>query len=948
MLRTHQDLRSLCSATLPGLIVVLAAAGASRAAPFDFDPTFGTGGQVRTGFGNGMDDCKALATQLDGKFVFAGSTTGGGSQDRLFVVRYLVDGSPDGTFGTNGKVVTSFGTSQAFGTAIAVQADGKIVVGGHDGKSFLVARYLSNGDLDPSFDGDGRVVTVPTAFLGITGQALAIQADGKIVIAGTHRLTLGESDFIVARFNSNGSLDATFDGDGFSGTTLASFDTARALAISSDGKIVLAGESDGGTGKAIALARFNSNGSLDATFDGDGRVITFVSGLNLTANAIALQLSDANPAKILVAGSTNVAGGADFASVRYQWTGALDTTFDGDGVMVRNLAAGTDVATSVRILYTGATASRIVMAGHGQAGVGFPFGAVVAKFLLTGAFDTTFDVDGVASVSMGVSNVYVNAMTRTSAGKILTVGTMTGFGDSEVASIQLTATGSLDTAWDLDGKRLEDVGDAGAQAVAVAARADGGIVAAGQTNDGARDVFAVACYRTDGTLDPTFAGGGRTTFVDDSQVLSVAGMALQSNDQILMAGTVIASGEGDYDFEVVRLDADGSPDASFGAAAVARIDFGFGPKDIAYDEVHAILLQPDQRILLAGRTNSSFSSPADWALARCLPDGSPDSSFGGIGRVRYAVSNQGGCANAIALQPDGKICVAGFASSNSGTGSAVLVARHLPDGTNDHSFGWFGFATALADSDGVGQSIAVQGDGRIVVGGSALGGRVALLRFHTDGSLDTSFGNGGCVITPVGTNGLGARAIEIRPNGSLRVLSASNGPLGLRSLLLCYHGNGTLDTSYGSGGIVEVELGPTTSDLYTSMTRDSAQRVVLAGTESLFAVARLEGEAIGTHANLLDATPASFRLGRPSPNPTRGVATIRFESTSDAPIEAKIFDVAGRLVRSLDLEGDVDAGARAIRWDGRSQGGRSASPGVYFLRVRQAGHTQARPITILR
>ena len=226
------------------------------------------------------------------------------------------DGDLDTTFDTDGKVTTAIGTSDDNGTAVAIQSDGKIVAAGLslNGTSydFALARYNTNGTLDTTFDTDGKVVTPFGSSIDIA-YSVAIQADGKIVAAGSYNNGT-DNDFALARYNTNGSLDTTFDTDGKVVTSFGSgYDVAHSVAIQSDGKIVAAGGYDNGTDWDFALARYNTNGSLDTTFDTDGKVVTPFGSGDDEAYGVAIQSNG----KIVVAGDGQVDAKHRFAVARY-------------------------------------------------------------------------------------------------------------------------------------------------------------------------------------------------------------------------------------------------------------------------------------------------------------------------------------------------------------------------------------------------------------------------------------------------------------------------------------------------------------------------------------------------------------------------------------------------------------------------------------------------------
>jgi uncharacterized delta-60 repeat protein len=196
------------------------------------------------------------------------------------------------------------GTDMAY--SVAIQSDGKLVVAGKNDSDFAIARYNTDGSLDTSFSGDGKQTT---DFGGSDYiQSIAIQSDGKIVAVGA-KFYAG-FDFAMARYNTDGSLDTSFDSDGKVTTDFGNFsDVASGVAIQSDGKIVAAGKAGSGFG----LARYNANGSLDTDFDSDGKVTTGFGDWDGIGAGLAL-LSDG---RLVVAGTASLGGTSDIAIARY-------------------------------------------------------------------------------------------------------------------------------------------------------------------------------------------------------------------------------------------------------------------------------------------------------------------------------------------------------------------------------------------------------------------------------------------------------------------------------------------------------------------------------------------------------------------------------------------------------------------------------------------------------
>ncbi|MCC7067988.1 MAG: hypothetical protein IT523_05995, partial [Burkholderiales bacterium] len=281
----------------------LLAAAPTSAAPGDLDTTFGAGfGMVRTAIGTGIDLGNAIALQPDGKIVVAGYCWNGSDYD-FCLARYLANGTLDTSFGSGGTVITPIGSANDYGRAIALQPDGKIVVAGicrgASDQDVCLARYQANGSLDTSFNLTGKVIS-PIGSSGESAQAIALQPDGKIVVAG--RCYNGNNvDFCLARYHPNGALDTSFDSDGKVITPIgSSSNSAGAIALQPDGKIVVAGRCDNGGNDDFCLARYQANGTLDTSFGsaGNGKVITSIGSGNDQANALALQPDG----KIVVAG----------------------------------------------------------------------------------------------------------------------------------------------------------------------------------------------------------------------------------------------------------------------------------------------------------------------------------------------------------------------------------------------------------------------------------------------------------------------------------------------------------------------------------------------------------------------------------------------------------------------------------------------------------------------
>ena len=317
------------------------------------DTTFGGDGRVVTRMTEGTDFVTAVAIQDDQKIVAAGRVSGSGG--RYGLARYLANGKLDITFSGDGKVMTNLTPGRDNAWGVAIQPDGKIVAVGIASPlhgEFSVIRYNTDGSLDTTFSDDGKVIT---SVDDVTDWAwdVALQEDGKIVVSGVSQVIASNTQLALVRYNDDGTLDEGFGPGGVGWVTAnftAGWDDASGVAIQSDGRIVTAG-AGGGSGGRLLMARFNDDGTTDATFSGDGRTFTDFSSTDDYAWELALQLDG----KIVAAGSSgSTATQSTIAVARYDSAGLLDPTFSGDGKVTTDATAGFDIATCVAVQTDGA------------------------------------------------------------------------------------------------------------------------------------------------------------------------------------------------------------------------------------------------------------------------------------------------------------------------------------------------------------------------------------------------------------------------------------------------------------------------------------------------------------------------------------------------------------------------------------------------------------------
>ena len=399
--------------------------------------------------------------------------------------------------------------------------------------------WAADGDLDTSFDTDGKQTTA-IGPRSSEANSVVVQNDGKIVVVG-YSHNGSNNDFAVVRYNTDGSLDTTFDSDGKQTTDISGNDVASSVVVQSDGKIVAAGYATIATKRQFAVVRYNTDGSLDTTFSGDGKQTTALGSARDESFSIVLQ----SDGKIVAAGYSDNGSNYDFAVVRYNIDGSLDTTFDIDGKQTTSIGSGNDVAYSVVLQSNG----KIVAAGYARTGSNDGF--AVVRYNTDGSLDTTFDSDGKQTTDLGSGAASYSVVVQ-SDDKIVVAGYYNNVGNADFAVVRYNADGSLDTTFDSDGKQTTAIGSGADVGRSVALQSDGKIVIAGYSNNGVNDDFAVVRYNNDGSLDTSFDVDGKKTIAIGSGNEVAYSVTVQSDGKIVAAG--YATSAVYNEFAVIRFD----------------------------------------------------------------------------------------------------------------------------------------------------------------------------------------------------------------------------------------------------------------------------------------------------------------------------------------------------------------------------------------------------------
>ncbi len=796
------------------------------------DPAFGQGGKVTIDFdGPQAAHAESVVVQADGKVVVGGVAFNSGSGHGDFALaRYNTDGNLDASFGQGGRVLTSMGRPTDI-HGIALQADGKIVAAGlyitsQGTADTALARYNSDGTLDGTF-GQGGLLTPDRARFGGVADDIVVQPDGKLVVSGALSTPVSVSapnnGFILARYNADGSPDAAFGKGGRTTLPFAYAGATKRVALEPDGKIVVAGGAERvlGDGSAVVVLRYLADGSsLDTSFGANGTVSLYFGGPS-QAGGVAVQADG----KVVVGGS--VVGGS-FGVYRLNVNGTRDTSFGQGGLATgaAGLARDLVLAADGKIVETGETA--------------------VARYNADGTLDTSFGGTGSVPLLFAGLAGHGRGVAVLPGGAVVVAGYTQGerSPDGPMTVNRYTAAGNLDASFATGGTAVTpfaapvDVGGyLYTSSTQVAVAADGKVVAVSSSQTGGFVTdFDVARTNPDGTLDATFGAGGRVT-TDLGGDDRPSDVVLQPDGKIVVAGMSARTLGARLAYAFVRYNADGSLDTSFGQGGTVVTLYGDSGGSA---EIDGLALQPDGKIIGVGWYNPG-ASVFDQAmlLVRLNSDGSVDQ------QTTVSYPSFGTTGKAVAVQPDGRIVVAGYVLGRNSLNSDALVARFLPDFSPDPSFDSDGRRAVDLGGDDDARELVLLPDGKIVVAGrytapaAQTSSGLAVARFNTDGSSDTSFGAGGKALvgldTPYATFGGGSMGLAVLADGKAIVGTATQGDVALARLTAF----GQLDLTWGPGGIVRTDFGGPGAEQATDLAAAPGGKVVAGGFASNYRNSRI-------------------------------------------------------------------------------------------------------------
>lgn len=849
------------------------------------DLSFGSGGMTATTIHGSDDIGESIAIQSDGKIVAVGYTKVKDDWD-IALCRYNKDGSLDNSFGYLGRVYTDIKGSDDYGEAIKIQNDGKILVAGsgiiNSKKIIVVARYMTDGLLDGSFGTNGIVITdLVTNFGSSSANEIVVQSNGKIVVVG-----YAEGRVALLRYNSNGSLDASFDSDGIVTTGLGPFfgkSYGNSIVIQADGKIVVTGtvESNQGAENRILLLRYIINGTLDGTFGTNGIITANFDTPNSTSfgNAVVMQTDG----KIVIAATRKINNLCHIGLVRFNNNGGLDLSFGSNGKSIAGFS-GSSSTNSVIVQSNG----KILVGGSSDGSH-----LVVARFNSNGSLGNTFDSDGKQQTYIG-TETKGGGLAIQGDGKILIVAgcKFDNNPDYDITLSRYNINGALDFSFSTDGIVNTSIAIGGAEGWDIAIQNDGKIVAVASRGD----EIGLIRLNINGSFDQLFGDNGKRSIGD---FYSFDGrrkaLEIQSDGGIVVAGsTFMGNGHG---LSVIRLNSNGDLDGSFGGFVNGRVTIPLG-EPLGFDT--------DLKIGIEGKILISYTKykngfDSDFAAIRLNSNGTIDNSFGVNGIASIDFENKPNDCSSIAVQSNGKIILVGTTSNNK-----ISLVRLNVNGSLDNTFGILGKVTSEIVGSLKANSVILQKDNKIaVVGGfkDFNGSSFIVLRYNISGSLDNTFGNNGYLKIPISdTSSVPsdiAKAVALQNDGKIVICGALGTAKENAVGIVRCNSNGILDLTFGDGGKIITRISGSWSDkeLGRGIALQQDGKILAVGSSEIKEDNRYAiGVAVFRYNNTITSSSEDLVKEKAPilfPNPTTGLINITSENNQIDKLE--LFSLNGDL-----------------------------------------------------
>ncbi len=755
----------------------------------------------------------------------------------FFILQSIIaqqDGTLDVSFGDGGIVKTSIGDKN-YSFDSVIDPNGKQITVGttitNENSNFGIVRYNKDGSLDNSFGEQGKVNT-PIGIHDDHARSVLIDKNGKIVVAGFTQVIYNEKsrfDFVVARYNSDGSLDESFGKGGNSIFPVSrEYDFGSSVVLDNSDGLIVAGLTEQSGQFDLGLIRFNSDGSLDKRFGEHGKTITELGlPLKLTNNPVigtdkmAVIKGDlpwieilpdvviGKDEKIIVAATALVDSKLICSVSRYYNNGSIDISFGNNGIVTTSISNGADYSAEVLIDIQG----KILLLANAENDCSFGFALV--RYNEDGSLDENYGENGIADFGYECSYNTGKDAVIDSLGRVIVAVNSNGEDESVLMLYRVTEDGYTDDSFDEDGIVETLFDDTKLFPESINLESTGQIVVAGVAGnlyEGNAEFLAV---RYNGSTPPLV---GDTIIVDPPRdddgdldlsygingfaYASVSKVDICTDSKIDSEGRMVLAGYTSFGTKiakVIRFKVDGILDNSFGEDGIVSLpdlENSFKSPDIG--NVYSLDIDTEGRIIIVG--SKYITDSYDIVVARLLSNGNLDDSFG-EGGILFTNLNYNDYATDVVVGKGNKITVVGYSTNDSW--KKIILTRYKVDGSLDESFGANGITTVVDDAEIIETDLAIDSFERILVRTD----RSSLYRFKKNGSSDITFGNNGIVDIQTPYNKISLRNMTIDLED--RIILLANGIDGENSgaFLVRYNIDGSVDNNFGHGGFTDVAWG---------------------------------------------------------------------------------------------------------------------------------------------
>lgn len=825
----------------------------------NLDNLFGTNGIVTTQISTtATDDIPTSAViQPDGKVVLIGVSTSLGLS--AFVARTNSDGTLDTTFNYVGyKTLPGIGFE-----AVSLQPDGKIIVAGQA----VVYRLNSDGSLDTNFGNSGSV-QITFDYFQMYIRSIGI-VNSKIILGGYVRINPGDNNFAIARLNYDGSLDTTFDSDGINSYLISNgSDEAFSLKIQTDNKILLFGQANASNNHDFATIRVNVDGTVDTTFGNNGTVLT---EFNYPNSDYGRNIELQPDGKILVIGGNS----NRYAIARYTSNGLLDTTFNGTGKLylttTLNIFNSSTKVHFSRPTITYLSSSKILISGTSNNDFN------LIKLNSDGSFDASFGTNGIVNYNIDTADKSSFLLTTT-AGDIITGGSSSNLSTntnyrgsllkfSENGVFQSSSNFNLTLGSDRVSGAIEQT--------------NGKIIVLGDTKSGTTNRALLVRYNVDGSMDNSFGTNG----IIDTGLLNSNKLKQQSDGKFIISTRSNTT--------LTRYNLDASSDISFGTSGSININALTG----VVGAILNLTVANDDAIFLSCILSDAVNSTFSYGLVKLNANGSIATSFGNNGiattRFNYFTSGEYEYLTDAMIQSDGKIVVCGTLKPGSNN-YAGGIARFNTDGTIDTTFGTNGQITSTIGTIDYPTSITNVNNDNFIVNSSINDFKsTGMTRYLANGTIDSTFGTNGFQTN----SNVAVNKLLVMSDGKI-IGGGSNNPIDHPQFLLVkFNTDGTPDSNFGTNGNYTTTI-YNTSSMGSLIQLQNGKLLGVGfsnnGSNTVFAIARYTDLNLGNALFEQNIQPTLAY-----PNPFYDAINFEYQLENDDIVTIELVDLQGKILETI-------------------------------------------------